>query len=79
MSLPEWLPGPMFLPGGSLFRGSLSRGFSVQGVSVQWVSVQLVSGGSLSKVVSTPSNSEEREVRILLESFLVIHCKHLEN
>ena len=43
MSLPVWLPGPMFLPGVSVtcsifLPGSLclGEGISVQGVSVQW-------------------------------------------
>ena len=50
MSLPFWLPCPMFLQGRSLSlvpcsinRGSLSRGVSVQGVYVQGVSVKGVS------------------------------------
>ena len=74
VSLPVWLPGPMF----GLW-GSLSRGVSVQeGVSVQ--------GGSLSRVVSVQGvlcpgrlpppdrdslYGEERAVRILLECILV--------
>ena len=34
MSLPGWLPGPMFLPGGSLSMGSLSRGICWGGSSL---------------------------------------------
>ena len=52
MSLPVWLPGPMFLLGalrlGGLCLEGLCLGVSVRGVSVQGVSVQGgLSGGSL--------------------------------
>ena len=75
MSLPVWLPGPMFLlgrslsgglcPVGSLFRGSLSRGS--------------LSGGSLSRGVSVRRETTRTEtpgtvkkiVRNLLECILI--------
>ena len=57
MSLPVWLPGPMFL----------SRGVSIQGVSVRGVFVQ---EGSLSRETLC-QYSKERAVRILLECILV--------
>ena len=82
MSLPVWLPGPMFLlgwgvsvpgptflPGGLCPGGSLSRRVSVQrGVSVQ---------GGLCQGDPPPRQrphlySKEWVVRILLEFFLVL-------
>ena len=68
MSLPAWLPGPMFLLVRSLslvpcsFWGSLSRGVSIQGVSL--------SSGSLCQR-PPPQYGEEWAVRILLEYFPV--------
>ena len=69
MSLPVWLPVPMFL------RGDLCPGgISVWGVSVRGglspgrVSVQ----GGLCREI--PPESERRAVRILLECFLVSQC-----
>ena len=90
MSLPVWLPGPMFLLRG-LFLGDLCPGdlcpeglflgrglcpgnLCPGGISVQGVSVQ----GSLFR--ETPPWGEEWMVRILLECFLafnaVVICKH---
>ena len=62
MSLPVWLPGPMFPRKGglSLSGGSLSRGCLCQGGSVRETPLQ----------TETPFYSEERAVRILLECFL---------
>ena len=51
MSLPVWLPGPMFLPGGLRARVSV-RGFSVHGVSVVFCRE------------NPPPKSEKRVVRI---------------
>ena len=69
MSLPGWLPGPMFLPGGSLSRGGLlGREFSVGGEE----SVQ--GERSLPRrdlCQGDPPLGEEPVVRILLECFLV--------
>ena len=74
MSLSVWLPGPVFLLGGS------PEWVSVQGVSVQGDSLsrglcpgKSLSGGSLCQ--GDPPYCEERAVCILLESFLVIRRK----
>ena len=75
ISLPVWLPGPMFLPRGLCPGGSLSKEVSIQkclypevslsmGVSVQGV---FVHGGFCGE---TPQ-SEKQVVHILLECFLV--------
>ena len=62
MSVPVWLPGPMFLPaGGSLSRGSVSKGSLSRGVSVQR---GLCPEVSLSR---RRPYGKERAVRILLE------------
>ena len=78
MSLPVWLPGPMFLweggylPGPMFFLG----GSPSKGVSVQWGT--LSGGGSVWEGLSgrpprtDPPYGEERAVCILLECFLVI-------
>ena len=60
MSLPVWLTGPMFLPGGVFVSGPMFPSRWVV-VSVQGVSIQ---GGSLSGRLPP--------IRILLESFLVM-------
>ena len=75
MSFPVWLPGPMFLLGGSMSlvpcsfqEGSVSRGQSLsRGVLCGEVSVW--EGVS---VRETPPYGEERAVRILLECFLLL-------
>ena len=78
MSLPVWLPGPMFLPGvsvsGPMFlpgdlcpEGTLPEG-SVRG---------LCSGGLVRETTQTetPPYGEERTVHILLECILIILFK----
>ena len=73
------VPGPMFIPGGSLYRGvsvqgglcpggSLSRGVSVQGVSIRG---SLCRGGLPDRPPRDPLYGLEGAVRILLECFLV--------
>ena len=79
MSLPVWLPGPMFLPGGV----SVSGPMFLLGIRCFWSHVP--SGGSLSRGVSLTKNprqrpppnrdplsqyGKERVVRILLECIL---------
>ena len=74
MSLPVWLPGPMFLPG----RGICVSGpmFLGDGVSVQEGGGSIQERGSVREIplTETPTRSygEERAVHILLECFLVI-------
>ena len=65
MSLPVWLPSPMFLWGGG--------GFSVPGPMSLGEGV--CPGVSLGK----PPESEKRAVRILLECFLVNFCFQFTN
>ena len=84
MSLPVWLPGPMFLPGGFLslflcsFWGSLSLflcsfwgSLSLVPCSFRGVSIQGVS------LTETPRDGKERVVRILLECILVTRVNFL--
>ena len=79
MSLPVWLPSPMFLLGASLclVPCSLLGGLCPGGVSVQEGSLSRgssLSGGSLSRSLcreTPPPESEKRVVRILLECFVV--------
>ena len=66
MSLPVWLTGPMFLPGGSLSLVPCS--FQMGGGLCPG---GLHPGGSLSGR-PPPPYGDERVVRILLESFLVM-------
>ena len=54
MSLPVWLSGPMFLLGGLCLWSHVLMGGSPGEVSIRVLSVQ-----------ETPSNGEERAVRIL--------------
>ena len=76
MSLPVWLPGPMFLPGGSVPCPMSLPGVCLWGGDLSTEEICLKVGGGLPTEKGLgrhPPEPEKRAVRILLECFLVIN------